>query len=387
MKTPFGLHPTILLIAGTHFLVDGFSNIYAPLLPLLIPHLNLSLFAAGTLQMCFLTANSVAQLGFGHLADILGRHAEFFGGDQRVIGPLRDVEPLFVALANSRSERLLGDDLRENDVVVRIIEGQADRVEARLVGRIDVATAGVIRGVDFLKSLEHDRVVGHVVGIEIIGQIELGRRAGLNANRRAGKLKRGSDFQFAADHEALAVIIGDADEVETERGVAVHRPGRVARQDIDLAGLKRGETFDGGQGRIANGFRIVKDRCRHGAAKIDIEAGPGARVVGVGEAGKTGADAALDEALFPNAFECLRRSRLRAQTERGCAGKRRQNNLCHRHTFLTVSLCRPRNTGTWHSKRFGRPLPSFPDPNTIYHMTKRARGQGAAAEFPGKHKF
>jgi FSR family fosmidomycin resistance protein-like MFS transporter len=69
VKTPFGLHPTILLIAATHFLVDGFSNIYAPLLPLLIPHLNLSLFAAGTLQMCFLIANSVAQLGFGHLAD------------------------------------------------------------------------------------------------------------------------------------------------------------------------------------------------------------------------------------------------------------------------------------------------------------------------------
>jgi MFS transporter, FSR family, fosmidomycin resistance protein len=69
VKTPFGLHPTILLIAATHFLVDGFSNIYAPLLPLLIPHLSLSLFAAGTLQMCFLIANSVAQLGFGHLAD------------------------------------------------------------------------------------------------------------------------------------------------------------------------------------------------------------------------------------------------------------------------------------------------------------------------------
>jgi FSR family fosmidomycin resistance protein-like MFS transporter len=69
MKTPFGLHPTVLLLAGTHFLVDGFSNIYAPLLPLLIPHLNLSLAAAGTLQMCFLVANSVAQLGFGHIAD------------------------------------------------------------------------------------------------------------------------------------------------------------------------------------------------------------------------------------------------------------------------------------------------------------------------------
>jgi len=64
-----GLHPTVLLLASTHFIVDGFGNIYAPLLPLLIPHLNLSLAGAGTLQMCFQLANSVAQLGFGHIAD------------------------------------------------------------------------------------------------------------------------------------------------------------------------------------------------------------------------------------------------------------------------------------------------------------------------------
>lgn len=66
---PFGLHPTVLLLASTHFLVDGFSNILAPLLPLIIPGLHLSLAAAGTIQMCFLMANSVAQLGFGHVAD------------------------------------------------------------------------------------------------------------------------------------------------------------------------------------------------------------------------------------------------------------------------------------------------------------------------------
>lgn len=68
-RRPFGLRPTVLVLAGTHFLVDGFSNIYAPLLPLLIPHLNLSLAAAGTLQMLFQLANSVTQLGFGQLAD------------------------------------------------------------------------------------------------------------------------------------------------------------------------------------------------------------------------------------------------------------------------------------------------------------------------------
>ena len=64
-----GLHPTVLLLASTHFLVDGYGNIYAPLLPLLIPRLDLSLATAGVLQMCFQMANSVAQLGFGHVAD------------------------------------------------------------------------------------------------------------------------------------------------------------------------------------------------------------------------------------------------------------------------------------------------------------------------------
>jgi FSR family fosmidomycin resistance protein-like MFS transporter len=69
MKRPFGLHRTVLLLAGIHFIVDGYGNVLAPLLPLLITRLGLSLAAAGMLQMCFQLANSVSQLGFGHLAD------------------------------------------------------------------------------------------------------------------------------------------------------------------------------------------------------------------------------------------------------------------------------------------------------------------------------
>jgi len=68
-RSPFGLHRTIVLLAATHFIVDGYGNILAPLLPLLITNLGLSLAAAGTLQMCFQLANSVSQLAFGHLAD------------------------------------------------------------------------------------------------------------------------------------------------------------------------------------------------------------------------------------------------------------------------------------------------------------------------------
>lgn len=68
-RTTPGLHPTILLLAGAHMMVDGYGNIYAPMLPLLIPRLGLTLAAAGTLTMLFQLAASVAQVGFGHVAD------------------------------------------------------------------------------------------------------------------------------------------------------------------------------------------------------------------------------------------------------------------------------------------------------------------------------
>jgi FSR family fosmidomycin resistance protein-like MFS transporter len=63
------LHPTVLLMAAAHMMVDGYGNVFAPLLPLLIPKLNLTLATAGTLTMLFQIAASVAQVGFGHLAD------------------------------------------------------------------------------------------------------------------------------------------------------------------------------------------------------------------------------------------------------------------------------------------------------------------------------
>jgi FSR family fosmidomycin resistance protein-like MFS transporter len=70
MKRGFlGLPQVVLVLASTHFIIDGYGNVLAPLLPVLIPQLQLSLAAAGTLQMFFQLAASVSQLGFGHLAD------------------------------------------------------------------------------------------------------------------------------------------------------------------------------------------------------------------------------------------------------------------------------------------------------------------------------
>ncbi len=64
-----GLNAGVLLLALTHLVLDGYGNVLAPLLPLFIPQMQLSLAAAGLLQTIFQMASSVAQLAFGHLAD------------------------------------------------------------------------------------------------------------------------------------------------------------------------------------------------------------------------------------------------------------------------------------------------------------------------------
>jgi len=69
MSAPWRLHPTVALMALAHMMVDGYGNILAPLLPLLITRLDLTLAAAGTMTMLFQLSASVAQVGFGHLAD------------------------------------------------------------------------------------------------------------------------------------------------------------------------------------------------------------------------------------------------------------------------------------------------------------------------------
>ena len=63
------IDPAVYRLAGAHFVSDAYSNLYAPLLPALIPRLGLSLAAAGTLAMLFQLSASVSQLAFGHVAD------------------------------------------------------------------------------------------------------------------------------------------------------------------------------------------------------------------------------------------------------------------------------------------------------------------------------
>lgn len=64
-----GVHPLVARMGVLHFVVDWFSNALAPLIPLLIVKLQLTLAGAGTLAMIFQLAASVTQVVFGELAD------------------------------------------------------------------------------------------------------------------------------------------------------------------------------------------------------------------------------------------------------------------------------------------------------------------------------
>ena len=68
LKRP-SIPPAVLALSGTHLVNDIFGNIYAPLLPIFIVRLGLSLTTAGVLAMALQIAGSVAQLVFGPLAD------------------------------------------------------------------------------------------------------------------------------------------------------------------------------------------------------------------------------------------------------------------------------------------------------------------------------
>ena len=206
-------------------------------------------------------------------------------------------------------------------MIGRIGKLQTLGIEPRHVGREDVAASGFIGLDGFVGGAERDHLILHVVALEVVGEVLLGRGAGLHADRGAVQFQRRIHLQRLLHHEALAVIIGDAGEVGAERGVARQRPGGVARQHVDFAGLQRREAVLGRQRHELDLGRIVEDGRRDRAADIDVEPGPVALVVGRREARQALADAAGQHAPVLDRLEGLRRGGLGRETGGKSKGK------------------------------------------------------------------
>ena len=143
-------------------------------------------------------------------------------------------------------------------------------------------------------------------------------------------LSSSAEFTFGglADDEPLPVVIIDAGRIESELGVAQERPARVAHENVDIAGLQRGEAVLGGQGDELHLVRVVEDRSRDGTAKIDIEAGPVALGVRQAEAGQLPVGAAIERAPLLDRVEGCGMSQA-GHHHRRCGSEQRMGKTLH----------------------------------------------------------
>ncbi len=179
-----------------------------------------------------------------------------------------------------------------------------------------------------------------MIGAEKVGEVELAGGALLHADRRIVELERRSHLERPAHHEALAVEEGDGRKFEPERGVARQRPGGVARQHVDFAGLQGGEAVLGGQRHELDLGGIVENGGRDGAAEIDVEAGPVALRIGQAESGERPVGAANQFTAFLHRREGFRANRLHT----GC--KRHDQCQCRSEAFHNQAFqdVRPRQS-------------------------------------------
>jgi len=157
-------------------------------------------------------------------------------------------------------------------MVIGIGQHRAARDQAGLVGGHGVATALGIRAEGAVGVLECGRRVLNAARGHLVGQVQLGRRALLHADRRAVQVLQLGDVGVLGHHDALAIIERGSDEVAAVVGVARQRPGGVADEHVNLAALQGRKALFGGQRAILHLAHVVEDRRRQGLAEVNVEA-------------------------------------------------------------------------------------------------------------------
>ncbi|MNT54646.1 hypothetical protein D3C72_1918220 [compost metagenome] len=134
--------------------------------------------------------------------------------------------------------------------------------------------------------------------LEVVDQVLFVDRSGLYADLRAIQFRGAFDAQLARHQEALAVIEDDAGGHDPQARVAAGRDGRVAVQDVDLAGLQRGKALLRTERYEARLLGVAQYGGGQRAAQVRVQAGPAALLVGDRQARRTLADAAHQFAAF-----------------------------------------------------------------------------------------
>ena len=137
------------------------------------------------------------------------------------------------------------------------------------------------------------------------------------------------------NHEALAIVEVDPGEEEPEARLPLERPGRVARQNVDLPLAQCSEALGRRERHESYLGRIAENGGRNRAADIDIEATPGIVRLAFRKAEQALADAADQHASLTDRINrrcCCRRERQRAKQARQRwreAAQHRGNSVLH----------------------------------------------------------
>jgi hypothetical protein len=178
---------------------------------------------------------------------------------------------------------------------VLVGQGRPGRGQGRDVRRQDVADLLLIVRPGPVEGRRQHRLPVDVAGLEPVAQVQLAGRARLDADLGAGQFGGALQVKIPGRQEALTVVVADPGEIDALAGVAAEGPAGVARQQVHLAGLQGGEALVVGQGDEGDPLRTAQHRGGQGAAEVDVEAGPAAGPVLVGESGQPRIDAAAQD--------------------------------------------------------------------------------------------
>src|SRR3984893_18684755 len=144
----------------------------------------------------------VGILRLQRLVDVFRVNAELFGVDHRVQRPLHDQHPVIVTLAHHRRQRFLRDDIRQDHMLAGLGQIEAQRIELGNVRRQHVALAGIVGLYDLAQRGGFALLVFHVVGAEIVGEVELRRGFRLHAYLAAVQLQGRFDVARPRDRKS-----------------------------------------------------------------------------------------------------------------------------------------------------------------------------------------
>src|SRR5579863_174916 len=107
-----------------------------------------------------------------------------------------------------------------------------------------------------------------MIGFEKVGEIRLRRGAWLDADLAAVELESRLNVAALGNEKRLTVVIGDASKHDAIIAFATHRPGRIARQHVDLFVLQGIEPLRVRKRRELHLRGIVEDYRRQRPAEI-----------------------------------------------------------------------------------------------------------------------